>query len=57
MEKRKEFSDLEIISNFGNTSGAGMMKLFFTKNSKNSLSEILKIGKALNTIMPEGMNL
>ena len=57
MEKSKEFSDLEIISNFGNTSGAGMMKLFFTKNSKNSLSEILKIGKALNTIMPEGMNL
>lgn len=57
MEKSKEFSDLEIISNFGNTSGAGMMKLFFTKNSKNFLSEILKIGKALNTIMPEGINL
>ena len=57
MKKSKEFSDLEIISNFGNTSGAGMMKLFFTENNKNSLSEILKIGKALNTIMPEGMNL
>ena len=57
MEKSKEFSDLEIISNFGNTSGAGMMKLFFTENNKNSLSEILKIGKALKTIMPEGINL
>ena len=57
MEKSKEFSDLEIISNFRNTSGVGMMKLFFTENGKNSLSEILKIGKALNTIMPEGMNL
>jgi hypothetical protein len=32
------------------------MKLGFTNKSKNSLSEILKIIKAINTIVPEEMN-
>jgi hypothetical protein len=32
------------------------MKLVFTNKSENSLSQILKMVKAVNTIVPEGMN-
>ena len=54
MEILKDISHLEIASNSGKTSGTGTMKLAFTNKSKNSLSEILKIIKAINTIVPEG---
>ena len=50
----KDISHLEVASNSGKTSGTGTMKLGFTNKSKNSLSEILKIIKAINTIVPEG---
>jgi len=33
------------------------MKLAFTDKNKNSLSQILKLIKAVQTIVPEGMNL
>jgi hypothetical protein len=52
----KDISHLEMASNSGKTSGTGTMKLGFTNKSKNSLSEILKIIKAINTIVPEEMN-
>ena len=54
MEILKDISHLEVASNSGKTSGTGTMKLAFTNKSKNSLSEILKIIKAINTIVPEG---
>jgi len=56
MEMLKDISHLEMASNSGKTSGSGTMKLGFTNKSKNSLSEILKIIKAINTIVPEEMN-
>ena len=52
----KDISHLEVASNSGKTSGTGTLKLGFTNKSKNSLSEILKIIKAINTIVPEEMN-
>ena len=54
MEILKDISHLEIASNSGKTSGTGTLKLAFTNKSKNSLSEILKIINAINTIVPEG---
>ena len=54
MEILKDISHLEVASNSGKTSGTGTMKLAFTNKSKNSLSEILKIINAINTIVPEG---
>jgi hypothetical protein len=55
-EMLKDISHLEMASNSGKTSGSGTMKLVFTNKSKNSLSQILKMVKAVNTIVPEGMN-
>ena len=57
MEMLKDISHLEMASNSGKKSGTGTMKLVFTNKGKNSLSQILKMVKALNTIVPEGMNL
>ena len=54
MEMLKDISHLEMASNSGKTSGTGTMKLVFTNKSKNSLSQILKMVKAVNTIVPEG---
>ena len=56
MEMLKDISHLEIASNSGKTSGTGTMKLVFTDKSKNSLSQVLKIAKAINTIVPAGEN-
>ena len=53
----KDISHLEVASNSGKISGTGTMKLVFTDKNKNSLSQIIKIVKAINTIVPEGMNL
>ena len=50
----KDISHLEVASNSGKASGTGTMKLGFTNKSKNSLSEILKIIKAIRTIVPAG---
>jgi hypothetical protein len=55
-EMLKDISHLEMASNSGKTSGSGTMKLVFTNKSENSLSQILKMVKAVNTIVPEGMN-
>lgn len=55
-EMLKDISHLEIVSNSSKTSGTGTMKLAFTDKSKNSLSQVLKIVKAINTIVPAGMN-
>ena len=55
-EMLKDISHLEMASNSGKTSGSGTMKLVFTNKSKNSLSQILKMVKTVNTIVPEGMN-
>ena len=52
MEMLKDISHLEMASNSGKTSGTGTMKLVFTNKSKNSLSQILKMVKAVNTIVP-----
>ena len=57
MEMLKDFSHLEMSSNSSETSGSGTMKLAFTDKNKNSLSQILKLIKAVQTIVPEGMNL
>ena len=52
----KDISHLEVASNSGKTSGTGTIKLVFTNKSKNSLLQILNMVKAVNTIVPEGMN-
>ena len=57
MEMLKDISHLEMASNSGKTSGSGTMKLAFTDKNRNSLSQILKLIKAVQTIVPEGMNL
>jgi len=57
MEMLKDISHLEMASNSGKTSGTGTMKLAFTDKNRNSLSQILKLIKAVQTIVPEGMNL
>jgi hypothetical protein len=56
MEILKDISHLEIASNSSKTSGTGIMKLAFTDKNKNALSQVLKIVKAINTIVPAGMN-
>ena len=56
MEMLKDISHLEVASNSGKTSGTGTIKLVFTDKNKNSLSQVLKIVKAINTIVPSGMN-
>ena len=56
MEMLKDISHLEMASNSGKTSGTGTMKLAFTDKNRNSLSQILKLIKAVQTIVPEGMN-
>ena len=56
MEMLKDISHLEIASNSSKTSGTGIMKLAFTDKNKNSLPQVLKIVKAINTIVPAGMN-
>ena len=56
MEMLKDISHLEVASNSGKTSGTGTMKLVFEDKNKNSLSQVLKIVKAINTIVPAGMN-
>jgi hypothetical protein len=56
MEMLKDISHLEIVSNSSKTSGTGTINLAFTDKSKNSLSQILKMVKAINTIVPAGMN-
>jgi len=56
MEMLKDISHLEVASNSGKTSGTGTMKLVFEDKNKNSLSQVLKIVKAINTIVPQGMN-
>ncbi len=56
MEMLKDISHLEMASNSGKTSGSGTMKLAFTDKNRNSLSQILKLIKAVQTIVPEGMN-
>ena len=55
-EMLKDISHLEIVSNSSKTSGTGTIKLAFTDKSRNSLSQILKMVKAINTIVPAGMN-
>ena len=57
MEMLKDISHLEMASNSGKTSGSGTMKLAFTDKNKNSLSQILKMVKDIQTIVPNGMNL
>ena len=57
MEMLKDFSHLEMASSSSKTSGSGTMKLAFTDKNKNSLSQILKLIKAVQTIVPDGMNL
>jgi hypothetical protein len=57
MEMLKDFSHLEMASSSGKTSGSGTMKLAFTDKNKNSLSQILKMLKDIQTIVPDGMNL
>ena len=54
MEMLKDISHLEVASNSGKTSGTGTMKLVFEDKNKNSLSQVLKIVKAINTIVPSG---
>tara|TARA_B100000035_G_scaffold131448_1_gene111719 strand:- start:2853 stop:5012 length:2160 start_codon:yes stop_codon:yes gene_type:complete len=56
MEMLKDISHLEVVSNSGKSTGTGTMRLVFTDKNKNSLSQILKIVKAINTIVPQGMN-
>ena len=56
MEMLKDISHLEVVSNSGKSTGTGTMKLVFNDKSKNSLLQILKIAKAINTIVPAGMN-
>jgi hypothetical protein len=56
MEMLKDISHLELASNSGKTSGIGTMKLVFTNKDKNSLSTILKLVQAVQTIVPQGMN-
>ena len=56
IEMLKDISHLEVASNSGKTSGTGTMRLVFEDKNKNSLSQILKIVKAINTIVPAGMN-
>jgi hypothetical protein len=57
MEMLKDFSHLEMASSSGKTSGSGTLKLAFTDKNKNSLSQILKMLKDIQTIVPDGMNL
>ena len=57
MEMLKDLSHLEMASNSSKTSGSGTMKLAFTDKNKNSLSQILKMVKDIQTIVPDGMNL
>ena len=57
MEMLKDFSHLEMASSSSKTSGSGTMKLAFTDKNKNSLSQILKMVKDIQTIVPNGMNL
>jgi hypothetical protein len=57
MEMLKDISHLEMASNSGKTTGSGTMKLAFTDKNKNSLSQILKMVKDIQTIVPDGMNL
>ena len=52
MEMLKDISHLEMASNSGKTSGAGTMKLAFTDKNRNSLSQILKMVKDIQTIVP-----
>ena len=52
MEMLKDISHLEVASNSGKTSGTGTMKLAFTNKNSNSLSQILKMVKAIQTIVP-----
>ena len=56
MEMLKDISHLEVVSNSGKSTGTGTMKLVFNDKSKNSLLQILKIARAINTIVPAGMN-
>ena len=56
MEMLKDFSHLEMASSSSKTSGSGTMKLAFTDKNRNSLSQILKLIKAVQTIVPEEMN-
>jgi hypothetical protein len=56
MEMLKDISHLEIVSNSSKTAGTGTINLAFTDKSKNSLSQVLKMVKAINTIVPAGMN-
>ena len=57
MEMLKDISHLEMATSSSKTSGSGTMKLAFTDKNRNSLSQILKLIKAVQTIVPEGMNL
>ena len=52
MEMLKDISHLEMASNSGKTSGSGTMKLAFTDKNRNSLSQILKMVKDIQTIVP-----
>jgi hypothetical protein len=52
MEMLKDISHLEMASNSGKTSGSGTMKLAFTDKNRNSLSQILKMAKDIQTIVP-----
>ena len=56
MEMLKDISHLEVASNSGKTSGTGTMRLVFEDKNKNSLSQVLEIVKAINTIVPASMN-
>jgi len=57
MEMLKDISHLEMATSSSKTSGSGTMKLAFTDKNRNSLSQILKLIIAVQTIVPEGMNL
>ena len=52
MEMLKDISHLEMASNSGKTSGSGTMQLAFTDKNRNSLSQILKMVKDIQTIVP-----
>ncbi len=56
MEALREISHLEMASNSGQTQGTGILRLVFADKDKNSLSSILELIKAVQTIVPEGLN-
>jgi hypothetical protein len=52
MEMLKDIAYLEMASGSTQSSGTGTMKLAFTEKSKNSLSQILKMVLAIQTLVP-----